>query len=534
VTNQRDFVLAMGLALSLGFCGSGQAEEQTTDGNHKPSDRKPQQIALSSMSKSTKDPIRADRNTNSVAPNSEIPTTPLKATVPAKKTRALESVEVDTRMPVIPLVAAKPMEMDDLNLDEAKDALRQLIRAQEKMMTQMQMLQARIEKNEQVSQASQQAVQAASEKIGDNTSLLQSVSRRVVLQGYVESGYRAYSHAPRDEEYLGANGKSGSDFSARRVVLRPRLNFTDKASWYGELEVEDIKNEVSMEESVFNYNYRPWMNLKTGIMTVPYTTTAMNHDAPLRLLVDRPLVDQYIIPTTYSDLGAGFTGLVPVGRRGALNYEFDVVNGFTDTFAPADPGRKVSSNIEYQGLRDLRPGEHIYSEQGRDNNRNKQVFGRIGYSPLPGLQMAVSGSTGFLDSNNKVGMTLLASEIMYRIKKWSFLGEYAMAMLNNKASGLSSQGVPYKLFPGSMGGFFAQAAYDFTPKWTGISAYNYINVDRGSSGNVMQRVSLGMRYNPFSNVYLKTEYQFGTPRAQFSGQEHYSNALLTQLTFQLL
>ena len=453
----------------------------------------------------------------------------------AAATDDLAPVSVDTRMPVIPLAAAKPMEMDDMSLNEAKEALQLLIKAQEKMMGQMQALQARIEKTEQMGQMNQKALQTTSEKLSNDSSLLQSVARRVTLMGYVEGGFRAYSHAPRDEEYLGSTGKNGNDFSARRVVLRPRMNFNDKASWYGELEVEDVKNEVSMEESVFNYAYKPWMNFKTGIMTLPYTTTAMNHDAPLRLLVDRPLVDQFIIPSTYSDLGAGFTGIVPIGRRGAMNYEFDVVNGFTDAFAAADPGKKVSSNLDYQGLRDLRPGEHILSEQGRDNNRNKQLFGRVGYSPLPGLQFAVSGSHSKIDSSNRVGLTLLAGEIMYRIKRWSFLGEYATAMVNNHAKGISSQGVPYKLFPGSLGGYFVQAAYDVNPKWTAVSAFNYVNLDRGAGGNSQERLSVGVRYNPFSNVYLKTEYQFGTPRNQFyPTQEHYSNAILTQLTFSLL
>jgi hypothetical protein len=267
---------------------------------------------------------------------------------------------------------------------------------------------------------------------------------------------------------------------------------------------------------------------------LPYTTTAMNHDAPLRLLVDRPLVDQMIIPSTYSDLGVGLTGVLPVGRRSAMNYEFDVVNGFTDTFGSAGSGQRVSSNVEYQGLRDLRPGEHIISDQGRDNNSNKLVFGRVGFSPFPGLQMAVSGSTSKLDSSNRVGLTMLTGEIMYRLKKWSFLAEYANAMINNKANGLSSQGVAYKQFPGSLSGYFVQAAYDIAPKWTAISAFNYVNLDKGASGNSQERISLGVRYNPFNNVYLKTEYQFSTPRSQFnSGQERYSNALLTQLTFSL-
>ncbi len=524
LSNRRLILLSSGIALGMGLLpATGWAAPQPQDVQRGPMGSTSKRLPASSLAQPASSVTSPETLKLAVKPASRV-----------IKNGTLEPVEVDTRMPVIPLAAARPVETDNMNLAEAKEALQQLIRAQEKMMSQMQVLQARIEKTEQVTQNNQKAITASSEQLSNDASVLQSLSRRVTLMGYVESGYRAYSNAPRDEEFLGANGRSGNDFSARRVVLRPRMNFNDRASWYGELEVEDVKHEVSMEESVFNYAYRPWLNFKTGVMTLPYTTTVMNHDAPLRLLVDRPLVDTLVIPSTYSDLGVGVTGLLPVGRRSALNYEFDVVNGFTDAFAAAGAGQRVSSSVEYQGIRDLRPGEHVISDQGRDNNSNKQLFGRVGFSPFPGLQMAVSGSTGKIDSNNRVGMTMLAGELMYRVKKWSFLGEYATAMLNNKANGLSSQGVPYKLFPGSLDGYFVQAAYDIAPKWTAITAFNYVNLDKGSSGNSQERISLGMRYNPFNNVYLKTEYQFNTPRSQFnSAQERYSNAILTQLTFSL-
>lgn len=444
----------------------------------------------------------------------------------------LEPVEVDPRMPVIPLAAARTVDMDNMTLDEAKEALSSLIKAQEKMMGQMQVLQARIEQTEAITAQNQQAIQANAQQQANDASMLKTLAHRAYLTGYVEQGWRAYSHAPRLEEYLDANGKNGNTYDLRRVVLRPRVNFTDKASWYGELEVEDAFHEVIIEESVFNYAYKPWLNLKSGLMILPYTYTSVNHDGPLRLLVDRPLVDQFVIPSTYQDLGVGVSGMVPVGRRGGFNYEMDVVNGLTDTFAPAgDPTHRVSSSIDYNGLRDLRPGEGIANDHFRDNNRNKMIVGRLGYSPFPGLQMGISGSTGKLDQNNHVGANIISGDLQYRLKKFSLMAEYANALINNNKGGVSSLGVPYKLFPGGLNGYFVQLAYDITPKLTAISAFNHVNLDTDHNGNSMQRLSVGMRYNPFNNVYLKTEYQYTTPRSQFGADERPSNAILTQLTF---
>lgn len=464
-----------------------------------------------------------------------------KAAPPAQVAEAqgqqMETVHVDPRMPVIPLAAVRPLETDKMTLQEAKEALQSMAAAQQKMMEQMQTLQARIEKTEEVSQTNQQQIQATNDQLATNGDLLRTVSNRVRFDGYVEMGWRLWNNAPNTEEFLDAAPHSQSNtFEMRRVVLRPRINFTDKASWYGEVEFEDLGlDEITVEESVFNYAAKPWLNLKAGLFTLPYTHTAVNHDGPLRLLVDRPLVDNYVIPTTYSDLGVGVSGAVPVGTRSALTYEFDVVNGLQDTILEEVPddldGHRVSTLPEFAGLHYMRGSEALDNNRARDNNSNKAVFGRIGYSPFPGLQVDVAASTGKLDPQNRMALNVLSGDIQYRYKRFSFLGEYANAVFGHP-KGTSSQGIPFRLFPGSTSGFYAQTAYDINPKWTAVAAYNWVDLDSSAKGNELQRLSLGMRYNPFRNVFLKTEYQLTSPR-RFGG-EHYSNAILTQLTFALL
>ena len=41
--------------------------------------------------------------------------------------------------------------------------------------------------------------------------------------------------------------------------------------------------------------------------------------------VERPNLDNYIVPTTWREIGAGFTGVFP---SAALSYQVYVVNGF--------------------------------------------------------------------------------------------------------------------------------------------------------------------------------------------------------------
>ena len=45
------------------------------------------------------------------------------------------------------------------------------------------------------------------------------------------------------------------------------------------------------------------------------------------ILTDRPLVSQFVIPSTMSETGAGFYGTFYPGRTGKLDYEFYVTTG---------------------------------------------------------------------------------------------------------------------------------------------------------------------------------------------------------------
>ena len=45
------------------------------------------------------------------------------------------------------------------------------------------------------------------------------------------------------------------------------------------------------------------------------------------ILTDRPLVSQFVIPSTMSETGAGFYGTFYPGRTGKLDYEFYYTTG---------------------------------------------------------------------------------------------------------------------------------------------------------------------------------------------------------------
>lgn len=457
------------------------------------------------------------------------PSTPAPSSQPPA---AMEAVQMDPNTPSFPAAMETPIaNPGKLSLEEAKDQLQDMLDVQKTMMQQIQVLQARIENAETETADTRQQMQALANTTQQQAGAIDTLSQRVRVSGYGEMGWRMFTHAPRTDEYLEADGGDGNLFDLRRINLRYNVQFTEKASWYGEVEMEDAGlDEISVEESAFNYSYKPWLNFRAGLLIPQLTYTNVNHDGPARLLVDRPLVDQFVVPSTYRDLGAGIYGFVPLKKHGAFNYDLMVLNGFTDIIdAGATAGSPVSSTIDFNGLRRIRPSRDANNDRFRDNNDNKAVYARLGYTPFPGLEIGVAAHTGKYDEADSKNLTILSGDLQYRYKRFSLLAEYANALFQ-RGNGLNSQGIAYSLFPTSTNGYFVQAAYDLTQKLKAIAAYNLVDFDEGQNGNTMQRVSLGLRYNPYKRVFFKTEYQLTTGRSRFY-DEHTSNALLTQITF---
>ena len=446
-----------------------------------------------------------------------------------------QTVQLDPNAPLIPKSTDTVVNTDGLTLEQAKKYLAEMMLAQRAMMQQMSVLQARIEKTEVKATQAVQKADDLSAQVDDHSGTIDSLLQKPNISGYAEMGYRAYTHAPRTSEYLGANGKNGNTFDLRRVNLRTNVQFNEKATWYNEVEYEDAaKDEISIEESRFIYTHKPWLTFQAGLMIPQVTWTNVNHDGPTRKLVDRPLVDQFVIPSTYRDLGAGFTGVIPVLKRSAISYDFMVLNGLNDQYS-ADGTNPVSASVGYSGLRDLRANESEKNSHLLDNNRNKAIYSRLGYMPFPGLNIGVSGHFSKIDNADRRNLSIISGDIQYRYKRFGMLMEYATALFNRGGSQLrtNENGVAYGQFPSSLAGYYIEGSYDITPKWMAITAWNWVDLDQARSGNQMYRWSAGVRYNPFKRVYLKAEYQLTSPRYQFhkTGEERYSNAFLTQITF---
>ena len=121
-------------------------------------------------------------------------------------------------------------------------------------------------------------------------------------------------------------------FDQQRFVPFIYADITEHVKFASELEIEHGirgagENEISLEFAFIDYLINEPVNLRAGIILIPIGKFNLLHDSPLNDLTDRPLVSQFVIPSTMSETGAGFYGTFYPGRTGKLDYEFYYTTG---------------------------------------------------------------------------------------------------------------------------------------------------------------------------------------------------------------
>jgi hypothetical protein len=123
-----------------------------------------------------------------------------------------------------------------------------------------------------------------------------------------------------------------------RAVLFIGHQFNAKIAFFSEMELENAKvqpnavgngfqGEISMEQAYLKFNLNPRQYIVAGLF-VPRIGILNENHLPVNFNgVERPLVEQLIIPATWRELGIGFYGRA---RRIPLNYSIAVLNGLDD------------------------------------------------------------------------------------------------------------------------------------------------------------------------------------------------------------
>lgn len=306
-----------------------------------------------------------------------------------------------------------------------------------------------------------------------------------------------------------------------RAVLFVGHKFNEKISLFTELEVEHAivagtnsdehtsgQGDISMEQAFLKFNLNSHQYIVAGLFTPRLGITNENH-LPVNFNgVERPLVEQLIIPTTWREIGVGFYGSLD---RLPVNYSIAIVNGLNSANFQHDTGigegeglgsdasannLAVTASVQYH-LTDIKfqvsgyaGGTVGLSPRGSDSlGLNSGAFGTPLYLGEADLQYAKNG----------VGIKILGTYISYP----------DAAKLNAAYA---------KNTPTGMYGAYAELGFDWlykkhaTEQFITFARAEMLDMNSGLASNGIYdgtqkqtHIIAGINYMPIPNITIKAD-----------------------------
>jgi len=362
-------------------------------------------------------------------------------------------------------------------------------------------------------------------------------SPKAIVGGYFDIQYRSH----RNGVLEGYGNGTTNGFDQQRFVPFIYADITEHVKFASELEIEHgirgtSDNEISLEFAHIDYLVNEPVNIRAGIVLIPIGKFNLLHDSPLNDLTDRPLVSQFVIPSTMSETGAGFYGTFYPGRTSKLDYELYVTTGPCGHESNGEP--RIN---EETGTKNSRQRK-CASDDGLDINNGKAVSGRVAFSPMLGVEVAGSSYYGNQSPSSYNPLSITAVDWTIQNGPFEIIGEAAWAYSRGNsraipgntfggfAPGTLLTGVntlnPLAAPPQRMQGFYLQGNYHFMPAFltklspkrfgegstfTAVIRYDLVNLNRDNRGEnqgELEQISFGLNYRPVEDAVFKISYQY--------------------------
>ena len=169
--------------------------------------------------------------------------------------------------------------------------------------------------------------------------------------------------------------KQLGQLDVHRIVMFLGYNFSSKTQFVTEIEFEYAK-ELWVEQAFIQHKINPYLNFKAGLILVPMGIVNEYHEPNTFNGVERPIIDNKIAPSTWREVGFGFTGTIlpaslkyQVYMMGGLN-GYDTKGIFSGSKGLREGRQKGSkayinspaytAKVEYYGIRNLNLGISYY------------------------------------------------------------------------------------------------------------------------------------------------------------------------------
>lgn len=341
-------------------------------------------------------------------------------------------------------------------------------------------------------------------------------SGKLQIGGYAQIDYN---------QPINSETKNPGNLDVHRLVMLLGYRFNEKTQFITEIEYEHV-SEVYVEQAFLDYKIKPWLTFRGGLLLIPMGIVNEYHEPPTFNGVERPLIDNRISPTTWREIGAGFTGNI---IDASLKYQAYVVNGFNG----------YDDKPLLNGKDALRSGR----QKGAESYMSSPNFtAKVEYYGISGLNLGISGYFGNTQSSaytnvsksdenalksadsSVVGIAMTGVDARYSISGIQLRGQFYFVSISN-----TDQYNPYTAVNGvqndlgsSMIGYYAEAAYNvfylFDINKTELIPfvrYEQYNTHQSVSGNVIKndaynvnQITTGIGWKITPGAMLKCDFEF--------------------------
>jgi len=288
------------------------------------------------------------------------------------------------------------------------------------------------------------------EPVNLSSSILNKSEDKLVFGGYGQVDF----YKPFDD-----GRRMNSTLDVTRLILSMGYNFSSKTSFFSEIEFEHVR-ELFIEQAFVNHSFVDAFNFRAGLMLVPMGIINEYHEPTTFNGVNRPSVDNLIVPTTWREIGIGLTGRF---LEQGLKYQVYLFNGFSG----------------HDGTKGLITGERFLRDARQRGARAimsaPDLSFKLDFFGISGLKLGLSGYFGQTESallrnvektndlavakadSSVVGLTMAGLDARYNIGGLSLRGELILASLSNTGAynGLTGNNAGSQVY-----GFYGEIAYN--------------------------------------------------------------------------
>jgi hypothetical protein len=325
---------------------------------------------------------------------------------------------------------------------------------------------------------------------------------------------------------------SNSTFDQARFIINLGAQPHERLLFYSEYEIEhggpnaadSGQGEAKVEQAWISYLINDMVNLRGGVILVPFGKFNLLHDSDIQDLTERPIVSRRLLSATWMESGFGAFGEFNIGETLGwellpdfyLNYESYIING-------------LDEDISDTGMRNAK------GSISSDANNNKAFVSRLGLGLNRNLELGLSsylgryGHSGSATRNGKDELIGLGTDINFKRGPFELVGDFAYLDFEDGAlvDHDNDNAADEVSAPKYMQGFYIEPRYHFwlkfldntflgrgfkNPNLTLLSRYDWVDIgddgDVGDGANKEKRFTLGLNYRPTETWVFKMEYQW--------------------------